>query len=99
MIWNSIWMAKQEKRELYHYVVWLDLTNAYGSVPHHLLYQSLNFFHIPGKFKVLLLKYSDTAFRAVYTTGRNGTDPLKGGMVPIIFLKKYPCYFVSIDAY
>ncbi|KAK0150885.1 hypothetical protein N1851_008007 [Merluccius polli] len=34
MIWDQIQTAKREKSDLH--VVWLDLENAYGSVPHHL---------------------------------------------------------------
>ena len=33
MIWNSLMTAKHEKKELH--VVWLDLANAYGSMPHN----------------------------------------------------------------
>lgn len=59
MIWNSIRTAKQDKRELH--VVWIDLANACGSVTHDLIYRSLGFFYIPGKIKVLLQKYFDSA--------------------------------------
>ena len=52
MIWNSIRMAKQGQRELH--VVWLHLSNAYGSVPHDLIYRYFDFFYIPEKIKGLL---------------------------------------------
>ena len=55
MIWSSIMKAKQEKKDLH--VVWLDLANAYGSVPHSLIAKALDFFHIPEKVKDLLQMY------------------------------------------
>jgi len=71
MIWNSIRTAKQDKSELH--VVWLDLANAYGSVPHDLIYRSLDFFYIPGKIKVLLQKYFGSALMR-FTTQRYTTN-------------------------
>ncbi|MCG8431804.1 MAG: hypothetical protein MJA29_11610 [Candidatus Omnitrophica bacterium] len=41
MIWRAIQEAKQRKKELH--VVWLDLANAYGSVPHDLVYKALDY--------------------------------------------------------
>lgn len=42
MIWEQIQIAKREKKDLL--VVWLDLANAYGSVPHNLIAFALDFF-------------------------------------------------------
>jgi len=36
-------------------VLWLDLANAYGSIPHKLVEEALNRHHIPGKFRDLIL--------------------------------------------
>ena len=52
-------MAKQDKRILH--AVWLDLANAYGSVPHELVYRSFDFY-IQEKIKGLLRKYFNSAF-------------------------------------
>lgn len=49
MIWEQIQTAKRSKSDLH--VVWLDLANAYGSVPHQLINFALNFFHIPSCLK------------------------------------------------
>jgi len=38
-------------------VLWLDLANAYGSIPHKLIEEALNPHHIPGKFRDLILDY------------------------------------------
>ncbi|KAF7659999.1 hypothetical protein LDENG_00290150 [Lucifuga dentata] len=55
MIWEQIQTAKCEKSDLH--VVWLDLANAYGSVPHQLITFALNFFHIPTPIQSLVSAY------------------------------------------
>ena len=54
-IWDVIQDAKSNKIDLS--VVWLDLANAYVSVPHELLFKSMDHFHIPDKVKTLMNKY------------------------------------------
>ena len=65
MIWEQIQTAKRRKLDLH--VVWLDLANAYGSVPHQLITFALNFFHIPTCIKNLVSAYFNN-FYAFYTT-------------------------------
>ena len=65
MIWHTIQSAKASKKDLF--VIWLDLANAYGSVPHALIKYSLEFFHVPGKLKLYLMQYYD-GFRMRFTT-------------------------------
>ncbi|KAF7648493.1 hypothetical protein LDENG_00156240 [Lucifuga dentata] len=55
MIWEQIQTTKREKSDLH--VVWLDLANAYGSVPHQLITFALNFFHIPTPIQSLVSAY------------------------------------------
>jgi hypothetical protein len=55
MIWHQIQMAKVEKRDLH--VVFLDLANAFGSVPHELLWSAFRFFHIPDTITNLVKSY------------------------------------------
>ncbi|XP_078458809.1 uncharacterized protein LOC144723905 [Lampetra planeri] len=55
MIWHQIQMAKVEKRDLH--VVFLDLANAFGSVPHELLWSAFRFFHIPDTITTLVKSY------------------------------------------
>ena len=55
MIWGQIQRAKQEKSNLH--VVWLDLANAYGSVPHKLIQFALEFFHVPEAITNLVSSY------------------------------------------
>ena len=60
MIWNSILSAKRDKTELQ--VIWLDLANAYGSVPHHLIRIAFEFFNFPSKVGEIIMKYFNSAF-------------------------------------
>ena len=57
MIWNSIISAKRGKTELH--VIWLDLANAYSSVPNHL---ALDFFNFPCEVGKITMKYFNSAF-------------------------------------
>ena len=67
MIWNSIQRAKKQKKEIH--VVWLDLANAYGSVPHSLIRKALKFFHVPQKAINVIMKYFNAAFMRFSTQG------------------------------
>ena len=40
-------------------VLWLDLANAYGSIPHKLVEEALKRHHVPGKISELILGYYD----------------------------------------
>ncbi len=55
MIWDTIQTAKSNKQDLA--VIWLDLANAYGSVPHSLIRYAMEFFHIPDKLKNFIMEY------------------------------------------
>lgn len=44
MIWHQIQVAKKVKRDLH--VTLLDQASVFGSIPHNLLWESFNFFHI-----------------------------------------------------
>ncbi|KAK0155306.1 hypothetical protein N1851_002364 [Merluccius polli] len=55
MIWDQIQKAKREKIDLH--VIWLDLANAYGSVPHQLINYAMEFFHMPTCVKNLVAQY------------------------------------------
>ena len=55
MIWEQIQIAKREKKDLH--VVWLDLANAYGSVPHNLIAFALDFFYIPQSIRAMVMSY------------------------------------------
>ena len=60
MICISILTAKRDKTELH--VIRLDLTNAYGSVPQHLIRMAHEFFIFPSKVGEIIMKYFNSAF-------------------------------------
>ena len=70
-IWEAIENAKQCKENLS--VVWLDLANAYGSVPHALIQAAMDFFWIPKKVQHMLMKYYNN-FKMRFTTGTFTTE-------------------------
>ncbi|GFO40434.1 reverse transcriptase [Plakobranchus ocellatus] len=55
MIWEAIQRAKSEKLNLD--IVWLDLANAYGSVPHEMIQLALRMYHVPEVIQVMLDDY------------------------------------------
>ena len=70
-IWDIIQEAKKKGKDLN--IVWLDLANAYGSVPHELLFKAMDFFHIPEKIKNIMRNYY-SKFRMRFTTENFTTD-------------------------
>ncbi|GFO39082.1 reverse transcriptase [Plakobranchus ocellatus] len=50
MIWEAIQRVKSD-------VVWLDLANAYGSVPHEMIQLALRMYHVPEVIQVMLHDY------------------------------------------
>ena len=70
-IWDTIQEAKKDKADLN--VVWLDLANAYGSVPHAILMKAMDFFYVPVKVKNLMMCYYDK-FKMRFTTQTFTTD-------------------------
>ena len=91
MIWNSLMTAKSEKKELH--VVWLDLANAYGSVPHNCIRFALKFFHIPEKVAAILMQYFGNVFMRFTTTNYTmGWQALEVGIMmgcivsPLLFV-------------
>ncbi|CAG5130209.1 unnamed protein product, partial [Candidula unifasciata] len=55
MIWEAIQRAKHERTNLH--VIWLDLANAYGAVPHRLLWRALRMFHVPTQISQMVEQY------------------------------------------
>ena len=70
-IWDAIQKSKEEKGDLS--VVWLDLANAYGSVPHKLLKMAMEHFWIPEEIQKLMMKYYDN-FMMRFTVGDFTTE-------------------------
>ena len=59
MIWEAIQKAKANKKDLD--VIWLDLANAYGSVPHQIIHLSLQMYHVPAEISSMLGTSMDSA--------------------------------------
>ena len=59
-MWEVIKDAKVNRRNLN--VVWLDLANAYGAVPHVLIVKALRYYNIPNKIINIIILY----FSGVY---------------------------------
>lgn len=57
MIWDAIQKAKTGRKNLD--VIWLDLANAYGSVPHEMIQMSLQAYHVPPNIREMLKIYFD----------------------------------------
>ena len=70
-IWDAIQKSKEQKSDLS--VVWLDLENAYGSVPHKLLKMAMEHFWIPEEIQRLMMKYYDN-FMMRFTVGDFTTE-------------------------
>ncbi|KAL1263729.1 hypothetical protein QQF64_006468 [Cirrhinus molitorella] len=61
VIWHQIQTAKKEKKDLH--VVFLDLANAFGSVPHEILWTAFSFFQVPeGITRLVKVYFQDLQF-------------------------------------
>jgi hypothetical protein len=60
IIWEQIKKAKRDKGDVA--VVWLDLVNAYGSVPHKVVEFALEFFWVPEGVRELVKDYFNKFF-------------------------------------
>lgn len=50
-------------------VLWLDLANAYGSIPHKLVEEALGRHHVPSSIKILIMDYYNN-FNLRFTSGK-----------------------------
>ncbi|KAK3750391.1 hypothetical protein RRG08_015884 [Elysia crispata] len=53
--------------------IWLDLVNAYGSVPHQMIQLALRMYHVPEDIQVMLDDYF-SGFRMRFSTNSYTTD-------------------------
>ena len=91
MIWEATPRVQSEKLNLD--VVWLDLANAYGSLPKQMIQLALRMHHVPQDIHVMLDKYFNSCWMRFSTNGFT-TDWIdleigiaKGCMIsPILFI-------------
>ena len=57
MVWSALKEAKSTRSRLA--MLWLDLANAYGTVPHKLIEFALRRYHVPESWIKLILNYYD----------------------------------------
>ncbi|KAK0136753.1 Retrovirus-related Pol polyprotein from type-2 retrotransposable element R2DM [Merluccius polli] len=55
MIWHQVQGAKRDGRDLH--VIFLDLANAFGSVPHNILWTAFSYFQVPEAITSLVKAY------------------------------------------
>ena len=81
--------AKESKGDLT--VVWLDLANAYGSIPHNLINTAMEHYHIPQHIRGMITTYF-SGFKLRFRTTQFTTQDLEKGIVmgctisPILFV-------------
>uniref|UniRef100_A0A3B1JD36 Reverse transcriptase domain-containing protein n=1 Tax=Astyanax mexicanus TaxID=7994 RepID=A0A3B1JD36_ASTMX len=66
MIWHQIQSARKEGRDLH--VLFLDLANAFGSIPHSLIWAAFDFFHIPNTITNMVRNYFQDLQFCIQTT-------------------------------
>ncbi|XP_069139210.1 uncharacterized protein [Argopecten irradians] len=72
--------AKVNKKDLT--VIWLDLANAYGTIPHMLIQEALEHYHIPEHFRRLIKSYfSGIHLRFTTKTFTTSWQELQKGIV------------------
>ena len=54
-------------------MIWLDLANAYGSVPHAMIEEAMDFFWFPNELQEMIMSYYNN-FQMRFTTGTFTTD-------------------------
>ena len=72
--------ARENKGDLT--VVWLDLTNAYGSMPNKVVDETLRRYQVPEKVKNIIKKYYSRFFiRFTYNKGKTKWQRLEKGII------------------
>ena len=79
VIWQQIQTAKREKRDLH--VLFLDLANAFGSVPHSLLWTAFEYFKVPEQVTQLVKSYFRDLQVCVTTDFTTAWQPLEIGIM------------------
>lgn len=80
IIWHQIQTAKKEGKDLH--VLFLDLANAFGSIPHSLLWTAFEFFQVPTTITYLVKHYfQDLQFCLTTSGSTTKWQPLEVGIM------------------
>ncbi|KAL1279297.1 hypothetical protein QQF64_025970 [Cirrhinus molitorella] len=80
IIWHQIQTSRKEGKDLH--VLFLDLANAYGSVPHSLLWAAFDFFHVLTIITNLVKHYFQDLQFCITTSGfTTNWQPLEVGIM------------------
>lgn len=79
VIWQQIQAARREKRDLH--VLFLDLANAFGSVPHSLIWTAFEYFRVPEQVTQLVKGYFEDLQCCVTTDVTTGWQPVEVGIM------------------
>ena len=69
MVWNQLKSSKTNKSDLS--AIWLDIANAYGSVPHQLIFLALRRYGVPELWIKLVMNY----YKGLWSICQSDTSP------------------------
>ena len=69
VVWDELKSRKTERSNIA--AIWLDIANAYGSVPHQLLFFTLRRYGIPEHWVSLFIKY----YEGLWSIGWSDSAP------------------------
>ena len=83
MVWSALKEARLNKTDLS--TIWLDIANAYGSIPHKLIFFALERYGIPARWISLLKNYYAGIHSKSFSEFAPSTN-IRG-----VFLQAVPC--------
>ena len=69
MVWNELKSSKSQKGSLA--AIWLDIANAYGSVPHQLIFFALRRYGVPEHWVKLIMNY----YKGLWSISQSSSAP------------------------
>ena len=93
-LFDMVGEARRNRKTLH--VVFCDVANAFGSIPHHVIFGALAHYHIPERVRTLLEQYYNNLFYRVSTGGfTSALQRLERGIMmgcsvsPILFVTAF----------
>ena len=69
IVWNELKSSKSQKGSLA--AIWLDIANAYGSVPHQLIFFALRRYGVPEHWVKLIMNY----YKGLWSISQSSSAP------------------------